>query len=119
MLDYVLFYILGALIVTNLLVVWKFTMFPVHLLDAYLRFKKKSKEPVIYTYDEFEEYVLVNWGILGEWLTCPLCFASTGLSSVVSITIVTINNFNWWFIPAGVFSWPLIMYVIYTKLKKG
>ena len=67
-------YILGALVVSNLTCVWMLTNLAVHFYDLINIFNKKKEK--IYTRDEWETYVSINCGILGELIMCPLCLAT-------------------------------------------
>jgi len=109
-----IFYILGAIIVSNLIVVWNLTELPVHFYDIFNFFNKKKEK--LYTRDEWEEHVSLNCGIMGELVMCPLCLA-THLSWLVALAIYLISGTSPWIILYGTLSWPLFSYVFYKKLS--
>tara|TARA_R110000824_G_scaffold38771_5_gene118112 strand:- start:762 stop:1100 length:339 start_codon:yes stop_codon:yes gene_type:complete len=110
--NHLLEYLIGAAVVSNLTVVWFYTTLPVHLYELF-SFGKKDK---LYTREEWETHAVLNWGYLGELLNCPLCF-STHASWITGIAIWQIMQSSPWLILLGTFSWPLISYIFYKKLK--
>jgi hypothetical protein len=104
---------MGALIVSNLITIWNVTNLPVHFYD--LAFFKKNKKK-LYTREEWEDHACLRWGVIGELLICPLCLA-THLSWITGLFIFLISNCTPWIILYGTFSWPLIAYCFFKKLK--
>jgi hypothetical protein len=111
MLVEVINYSIGALIVSNCVVVWFHTNIAPHLYDIFF-FNKKEK---FYVRSDWETYVVLHWGYFGELLNCPLCFASH-ISWAVGIALWQINGMSPWIILLGTFSWPLISYIFYKKI---
>ena len=104
-------YFIGAIIVSNLVIVWFHTNLPVHLYELL-----PSKKDKLYTRSDWEEYVVLNWGYFGELLNCPLCFA-THISWITGIGVWQIMETSPWIILLGALSWPLVSYVFYKKLS--
>jgi len=104
-------FLIGSIVVSNLILVWFHTNLPVHFYEIFSR--KKNK---LYTRDDWEEHVVLNWGYLGELLNCPLCLA-THVSWITGIAVWLITEASPWIILLGTFSWPLISYIFYKKLK--
>ena len=109
--NYLISWILGSIIVSNLTVVWFYTNIPVHLYDIFTRKKEK-----LYTRSEWETHTVLNWGYFGELLNCPLCF-STHISWVTGIAVWKVMQSSPWIILIGALSWPLVSYIFYKKLK--
>ena len=105
-------YLVGSIVVSNLLVIWFYTNIPVHFYELF-SFGKKKK---LYTRDDWEQHAALNWGHIGELLNCPLCF-STHLSWITGILVWQIMQSSPWIILLGAMSWPLISYIFYKKLK--
>jgi hypothetical protein len=116
MIDNLIYYTCGALVVSNIIVIWNITELPVHFFDIFSLLKKKSKREKLYTRGDWEQHVSLNWGYLGELLMCPLCL-STHISWIVGLCIFFITQCDPWLILLGTFSWPLIAYSFYKKLS--
>jgi hypothetical protein len=112
--DLILLYFLGALIVSNLIVIWNLTNLPIHFYDI-KNFLNKDKEE-IYTREDWDTHVALNGGILGELIMCPLCLA-THLSWIVGLIIYLITKCDPLIILSGAFSWPLFSYFSLKKLS--
>jgi hypothetical protein len=115
MIEEAIYYILGAVIVSNLIVVWKFTNISVHFFKFFIFFKKNK--PEIYTTEDLEDHLLLNYGYIGELLACPLCL-STHLSWIVSLIIFLTTTCSPLIIPCAMFSWPLVSFIFYGLVKK-
>tara|TARA_B100000085_G_C18546085_1_gene513934 strand:+ start:1193 stop:1549 length:357 start_codon:yes stop_codon:yes gene_type:complete len=115
MTEEVIYYLLGSIIVSNLIIVWKFTNISIHFLNFFLFFKKNK--PEIYTTEELEDYLILHGGLIGELLVCPLCL-STHLSWIVSLVIFLLTSCSPLIIPCAMFSWPLVSFIIYGLVKK-
>jgi hypothetical protein len=103
-------YLLGAFVVSNLILIWKNTLMPLHIYKVL-----KGKHPVE-TYEEWENVMILEYGLIGELLTCPLCLG-THLSWIVGLIITLVAHLSYWFILAGTFSWPLFAYMAYKLTK--
>ncbi len=114
MIQEILLYILGAIIVSNLIAVWFLSNISIHLYDILTLFKKKKQK--LYTRNEWETHVAMNWGILGELVMCPLCLA-THLSWMTAVSIFYITNCSPWMILGETLSWPIISYIVLQKSR--
>ena len=112
MINDILHYLIGAIIVSNIVVIWFYTNLAVHFYDIF-SFGKKKK---LYTREDWEQHVVLGWAHLGELLNCPLCF-STHISWITGIAIWQICKSSPWLILLGALSWPLVSYIFYKKLK--
>ncbi|MAF25914.1 hypothetical protein CL634_10115 [bacterium] len=115
MIENIILYICGALIVSNLITIWNITNLPVHIYDLLSCFKKSKKK--LYTRPDWETHVSIEWGIWGELLICPLCFA-THLSWITALCIFWVSQCSPWFILYTTLSWPMIAYIFLKKNKQ-
>jgi len=115
MIETIINYIIGALVVSNCIVVWNITELPVHFYDILNLFNKNKDK--LYTREDWEQYISLNCGILGELIMCPLCLA-THLSWITGLIIHLITDCSAWIILYGAFSWPMISYYFYKKLSQ-
>lgn len=95
-------YCAGLLIVTNFMLVWKGTSFPVHL------FNRKDAE-------DLNDYWQLELGVVGDLLSCVICL-SHWVSLAVSFAIFCVFSLPEWFIPLGIFTWPLLCFIILKKI---
>lgn len=121
-------YILGALITSCWIVVWFLTNLPLHVWSI-LRLMPKEQELEYNdldldmedappeTWEDWETLVYTQNKFFSELLTCPLCLGHW-ISTIVATIIVTLNHLTWWFLPAAIFSWPLIAFFIYKTTQK-
>lgn len=101
----------GALIVTNVLIVWKHTLLPVHI------YKLLNPRRSVYTHEDWELDMALRFGAVGDVLTCSLCF-STHVSWVVALVICGITAAPLWLVLLGMFTWPVIAYTAERMLPK-
>ena len=80
MVEIILIYILTTFIVANLISILESTSMKIYLFS----WAKKKEE--IYTIEDFNDYIVDNWGKIGELLSCPLCYG-TWLSLFISAAI--------------------------------
>jgi hypothetical protein len=115
MIENVLLYLLGGLVVSNLIVIWFMSNISIHVYDISTIFKKEKKK--LYTRNDWETHAALNWGYLGELFMCPLCLA-THLSWMTGLSIYYISGCSPWMILGETFSWPLISYIFLEKISK-
>lgn len=72
-LNFLELYLVGFIASMNWIFIWQTTTLKVKFLKLWLFIRRKKV--MLYTPLDFDEYVYKNWGILGELLTCPICFA--------------------------------------------
>ena len=111
--EFIFLYFLGGAIVSNLMMTWTLTNLPVHLYD--LKNILNQKKEKLYTREDWETYVSINCGLLGELIVCPICLA-THVSWATGLGIYLISSCSPWIILAGALSWPLFSYYFYKKL---
>jgi hypothetical protein len=80
MTEKLILYFLGAIICSNIIIIWQNTSIPVKIFKMinFISFNilfKNIKNHVI-TREDWEKYIIVNYGSLGELFTCPLCLAT-------------------------------------------
>lgn len=115
MIDNIIYYICGSLVVSNIILVWNITELPIHFYDIFSFFKKNKEK--LYTRDDWEQHVSLNWGYFGELLMCPLCLG-THISWITGLIIFYITNCTPWIILLGAFSWPLFAYLFLRTLSR-
>ena len=104
-------YLLGFIVVSNLLVIWKLTNLHNHIFNFF-----KKDEDKIYTKEDLEDYLALEGGWFGELLICPLCL-STHLSWITACFICFFSNCSLFLIPIGMFSWPVLAYFFFCLIK--
>jgi len=114
MIDNILYYVIGSLCVSNVICVWKLTNISVHLYKFLFFFKKND---LIFTVEDLEDHLAMNWGKIGELLICPLCLA-THVSWITGLIIYLISDCTPYIVLYGSFSWPLISFLFYGIAKK-
>lgn len=105
-------YIWGFLAALNWIFVWQTTTLKVKFLKFWLFLRRKKA--MLYTPTDFEEYVYKNWGLLGELLTCPICFAHW-VGGIFSLILATILNVNLIVVPFAFFTYPVLIYFLIKK----
>lgn len=86
MITYLLIYIACVLVVSNIIAVLEYTNLKVYALSLFIKEK-------IYTLDDLHDYIIDNWGKLGELLSCPLCYG-TWLSLFLGLWCSWFFNLN-------------------------
>lgn len=83
MTELIFTYIITTLIVGNLISILEVTSMKIYLLSIFVSPFDRGK---IYTIEDFNDYIVDNWGKVGELLSCPLCYG-TWLSLIISAII--------------------------------
>lgn len=112
--NIITYYILGALCVSNLIVIWKTTNISVYFYKILFFYKKND---FIFTADDLEDHLAINGGKIGELFICPLCLA-THVSWIIGLVIYLLSGCSPLIILAGTFSWPLFSYLFLGLCKK-
>jgi hypothetical protein len=112
MIDLLIFYVLGILIVSSFLTIWFETTIVVHI-SKLLRISKDD----IFTFDEWSDDLLARAPFFGELFSCPLCLGFW-VSVVTASCIQTINDLTLWFIPACSLSWSVIVFLFFKVVTK-
>lgn len=102
-----IYYISGLLLVQTLLLLWFYS--PLRITIGQLLFDKD-----LYTFDQFETYLLVRSSILGKLLSCYIC-SSFWLSLNIGIGFVLFANTPWYWPFFTALSYPSICY-LYKKI---
>ncbi len=110
--DNLFLYILGALINSWFICTWFFTSLPLHLFKPFIK-----KEDEIYSWEDWNNWLMLKNDFIAELLGCPLCLGFWS-SVIISNLVANINELDYKFILAGAFTWPLIAFVFYKKLEK-
>lgn len=110
MIEHILAYIVGGLIVSNAIVIWFGTTLAVHIFK-FLKIIKEEDD--VYTWQEWSDCLLVKSPFFGELLSCPLCL-SFWISAITATSIYFyIPGLSDNFIPTGWLTWPLFSFVTY------
>lgn len=115
MINLLSWYIIGFLICSNIQVIWMFTNMPIYIFKLFNI--KKIKNSNIYTREEFEDWLLIHLGWFGELLSCPLCM-STHTSWIVSLFIYILFESSIYFLFLPVLTWPFMVFLVYSVLRK-
>lgn len=102
-------YVLCVVILANLLFAWFETSISIHLIGR-LFIPNKAKRAVV-SFDEMMDVVDEKSQLLADLLSCPICLG-TWLALPISALICCLNGFSPWFVPACMFSAPLLAYLI-------
>jgi hypothetical protein len=121
------YYVLGALITSSLIVTWFNTNLPLHVwsLLGLMQDMEDDLDIAGYpvdagppeTWEDWETLTFTQNKFFSELLTCPLCLG-TWVSTIVAISLIVINELTWWFLPATMFSWPLLAFLLYKASQK-
>jgi hypothetical protein len=105
-------YLWGFLGALNWIFTWQTTTLKVKFLKLWIFLRRKKV--MLYTPTDFEEYVYKNWGLLGELLTCPICF-SHWVGAIFSGVLAYVLNVNYIVVPLAFFSYPVLIYFLIKK----
>jgi len=97
-------FILGAMIVFNATAVWFDTGFPVYFMRGcyWVAGKPFPEDPVTL---DWQGFVQIKFGWLGELLTCPICLG-THLSWATGAMLCLVTGESWWLPVVGALTWP-------------
>jgi hypothetical protein len=115
MIESISYYLIGALSVSNFVVIWKLTSISNHFFNFFNKFKRNKVE--VFTVEDLEDHLILHWGWFGELLVCPLCLA-THLSWLTGLVIFLITGCSPFIILYGACTWPLISYLALGLSKK-
>ena len=108
----ILFYILGAAINCWFICTWFFTSLPVHLFSPFIK-----KEAEVYSWEDWNAWLMFRNGFLAELLGCPLCLGFWA-ALAVGVIMAWANNLELPFIFACWFSHPFISFVAFKLFEK-
>jgi len=112
MIELIIFYVLGVLISSSIILIWFESTIVVHI-SKFLRISKDD----IYTFDEWSDDILIRFPFFGELFSCPICL-SFWVCVGVAICIRFVNEFSWWFVVASVPSWPILVFLFFKTATK-
>jgi hypothetical protein len=105
-------YILGFIATLNWIFTWQTTTLKCKFLKIWLCLRRRKV--MIYTPTDFEEYVYKNWGILGELLTCPICFCHW-VGAIFSGILCYYLNGPVYLPIVSFFTYPVLVYFLIKK----
>ena len=105
-------YLVGFLASMNWIFIWQTTTLKVKFLKLWLFVRRKKA--MLYTPADFDEYVYKNWGILGELLTCPICFAHW-VGAIFSYAICFYFAGPVYLPVISFFTYPVLIYFLIKK----
>lgn len=111
MIDLVIYYILGSLISSCIIIIWNFSGISIHLLSRFY------KDKIIVTVLDMGDAIAEKHPTISELLYCPLCLGFW-VSGLIASLFYYFNNLNWLFIPCCAFSWPLIIFIFFKLLDE-
>ena len=112
MIELIIFYILGLLIVSSFLLIWFETTIVVHISQLF----GISKDD-IFTFDDWSNDMLARHPFFGELFSCPLCLGFW-VALIVSSCIQRINELTLWFIPSCTLSWSILVFLFFQAAIK-
>jgi hypothetical protein len=104
-------YISCLLISLNIVFIWYFTFFKIHIFKFFRIIPKD-----IYGLNEFDAEIIVKNTFIGELFSCPICF-STHVSFIVSLIAYCLGYSTFLTVIIGTFSYPSIIYTFYSIIK--
>lgn len=105
-------YLIAFLCSLNWIFVWQTTTLKVKFLKFWLFLRRKKA--MLFTPTDFEDYVYENWGLFGELLTCPICFAHW-VGVIFSSILCYFMGGDWWIVPVCFFTFPVLIYFLIKK----
>lgn len=112
MINLLIFYTLGLLIVASFLLIWFETTIVVHIF----KFLRISKDD-IFTFDDWSDDMLARFPFFGELFSCPLCLGFW-VSLITASCIQFVNKLTLWFIPSCTFSWSILVFLFFRAAIK-
>ena len=94
--------------------IWFFSGFPILFFKVIGLLKNKDE---VFTQEEWEVWISNKSDFFGELLTCPVCL-SVWISTIVSLSMCFICEYNFLFVAASVLSWPFIMFAGFKFLER-
>lgn len=111
-LNYLLVYFLGYLTTLNWIFVWQTTTLKCKFAKLWLFIRRKKS--MMYTPTDFDEYAYKHWGLLGELLTCPICFTHW-VGAIFTSIFVYYFQLELILIPIAFFTYPILVYSLIKK----
>lgn len=112
-LNIIEFYLWGLIISLNWMLAWQATTLKVKFLKIWLFIRRKKAE--VYTPMDFDDYVGFNWGIIGELVSCSICF-SHWVGAIVASLFVYFCGAEVYLIPISFFSYPVLIHIVLRKI---
>jgi len=127
MTEKLILYLFGALICSNIIIIWQNTSIAVKICKMInlisFNFIFKNIKNHVDTREDLEKYLIINFGSFGELITCPLCF-STHISwltylilSFLSSEIIIFDKVFFLNLFICTFTWPMISYFFLYKIN--
>lgn len=114
-LETVLYFVAGALVVCGLQAIWFNSNFPIHIFKL-LRLIREEDD--VYTWDEWQIWLVTRRELLGELLTCSVCLSvwmSLGCALLQHLVLGAGNSP--WYVVCATLAWPGISF--YLRNTKG
>ncbi len=109
MLDEVIYYLVGAMVVSGLQTIWFCSNFPIHIFKL---FRLIPPEDDVYTWDEFQINLITRSDFFGELLTCTVCL-SVWFSIGTALVQFYLLELSVLYVVSCVLSWPATAYLVY------
>ena len=110
--ELIILYILGALINCWFICTWFFTSLPLHLFKPFIK-----KDAEVYSWEEWNAWLIFKNAFFGELLGCPLCLGFWFALATGGV-ITGLNGITPLFIFACGFSHPFISFAAYKFFEK-
>jgi hypothetical protein len=107
MINIFILYIVAVLLTVAIVNTWANTTFKIYLCELYIRTKEYLEE--VNTCEEWEDYMLLNHGKIGELLVCHICL-SHWVGLFMSLVVLTVSStWIWWFPLLVMFTAPFFV----------
>ena len=110
--KFLIVYFISFLAALNWIFVWQTTTLKCKFAKIWLFIRRKKA--MMYTPTDFEEYAYKNWGLIGELLTCPICF-SHWVGGIFSALLNYYIGGDWIVVAVSFFTYPVIIYSLIKK----
>jgi hypothetical protein len=108
-------YFWGLLISLNWMASWEYTTLKVKFLKLWLLLSREKAE--VYTPQDFDNYVCLRWGLLGELLSCPICL-SHWVGALTSTILCYFFECPFYLVILSFFTYPIIIYSFMNRVIK-
>lgn len=96
-LSFITYYIIVLLLTLGVTNTWFNSTIKIHLTRLIIQ-DKASYDAEVFTLDDYDEYLLMRYGKIGELLTCKICL-SHWISLAITILVMFATGFYSIFLP--------------------
>ena len=111
MTEIISYYFLGAIVSTFLVYLWFQFSISLKFLHFLKIVEKDTSDP-----EDIQNELIAKYKTIGELLCCPFCL-SFWVTAFVAMFFVYIKDFNLAFAWASLFSWPILIMLIFKNIS--